>query len=107
MSFTTETFPMLQQDLLVWVTRGTLDRSRLSADQLEAIDDICNRRCPQRQSDEYLDTYMAIMKIAPATDGKCIRWRALPFSSNSHEWSSLYDNGGPDGDPDDFAAWVL
>lgn len=97
----------IQQEISVWMTGGKLDRRRLSADQLEAIDDICNRRPPQRQSDEYLDAYMAVMRSAPATDGHYIEWRSLPFNSNFHEWSSLYDNDGPDGDPDDFAEWVL
>ena len=107
MAFKVETISDIQQELSVWLTGGTLDRSRLSADQLEAIDDICNRRLPQRQSDDYLNTYMAVMKSASATDGNYIEWRTLPFNSNSHEWASLYDNNGPDGDPDDFAGWVF
>ena len=106
MTFVTETAPALEQELLVWITGGTLDRTRLSVDQLEAIDDICNRRLPQRQSDEYLTTYVAVIKSAPVTEGHYIDWRALPFNNNSYEWASFYDDGGADGDPNDFASWI-
>ena len=111
MTYTTETrstaIPDIQQEILVWATGGRLHRSRLSADQLEAIDDVCNRRLPQRQSDDYLTTYISVMKSAPVTEGHYIEWKALPFKSRVHEWASFYEDGGPDGNPDDFAGWVI
>ena len=97
----------LQQEILVWLTGGTLDRSTLSSDQLEALDDICNRRLPQRQSVEYINTYMAVMRIAPVSDGGYIEWRDFPFNRHAHEWGSFYEDGGPDGDPNDFAVWAF